>query len=323
MLAAVAISVAILAVGRRAQRAPRLSAERMAQVRASLDRAMALLARAEAASSPAAATATFSQHIETIEDASVFETAKTVPDDRLDLLGLAPGATFADFEALFEREKARAAQESANVHVRALYFVRHGEGDHNSAERRLGSEQWENVEAKKPKYLDARLNVVGRRQAERLGVAVRRAAPKIDGIVVSPLTRAIETAAIGLRHVWGSVPVLALEVARETLGKNWCDKRRPLSVLREEFPAVDFRLMDPVEEDPWWTPQRETDAHLQLRVRALMRWILSPEGLGGLERIAVVGHSGFMSNAMHVLGHPPHWPKNCEMVPVVVRVRTL
>ena len=81
---------------------------------------------------------------------------------------------------------------------------------------------------------------------------------QIDAIIVSPLTRAIETAKLGLACVWDTVPVIAVEMTRESFGKNKCDRRRTIAELRREFPRVDFdRFMVDSEEDPWWTPERE------------------------------------------------------------------
>jgi hypothetical protein len=36
------------------------------------------------------------------------------------------------------------------------------------------------------------------------------------------------------------------------------------------------------------------------------------------DTIAVVGHSDFMSHAVEVAGFPPHWPANCELLPMMI-----
>eukprot|EP00941_MAST-03F_sp_MAST-3F-sp1_P004673 g4673.t1 len=262
---------------------------------------------------------------------SLFE--ETV-DGNISLLGLKPGKSFLDFENAVEKFK----KEDPNSEIKVLYFIRHGEGEHNVAEKLYGSEHWEAVEAKKEKYFDPQLNDTGVQQASKLGSLLEKSNfLRIDAIVVSPLTRALETARIGLSKWWGKVPTFSVEIARETVGKNYCDKRRSLTELKNEYPCVCFDLMEGVEEDPWWTPERETIHHVELRVKGLLHFLalatrgdsmtvedeeessLDLERLKGAERIAIVGHSGFMTAAMKILGHWSLHAANCEMIPVIVK----
>lgn len=70
---------------------------------------------------------------------------------------------------------------------------------------------------------------------------------------MSPLSRALETAAIAMDKVWNdvSVPKVAVEMSRERYGKNTCDKRRSVTELRQKWPMVDFDHFMNAEEDIW------------------------------------------------------------------------
>lgn len=209
--------------------------------------------------------------------------------------------------------EARVAHPSAKT----VYLVRHGEGDHNAAEREYGSEHWENVVAKSDKYFDAHLNVVGLEQCSALSTAVASAevdGMRVDVIIVSPLTRAIETAKYGMASAWGTVPVYAVELSRERFGKNMCDKRKSVAQLKQEFPEVNFDLFMESEEDAWFTEQRETDEQVERRVALFYEWLMHTPWT----HVAVVGHSSYMAHSIKTLGAPYYWPANCELVPLVV-----
>lgn len=231
-------------------------------------------------------------------------------NENLDRLGLKPGSSWRELETSLVAE----------ADAKALYLVRHGEGNHNEAERRLGSKQWEEVEAKDAKYMDAALNSVGHEQCKALSVAVDEAALvgfEVDVILVSPLTRAIETAKHGLGSFWGKVPVIAVEMTRECFGKNTCDMRKPVAQLKLEFPEVNFDLFMESEDDTWWTPERETREHIHGRIANFYNFLLQTPP--HWKRIAVVGHSEYQSQSVHILSGLFHWPANGELVPIVVK----
>ena len=92
-----------------------------------------------------------------------------------------------------------------NIKAKILFLCRHAEGAHNAAEKLLGSERWETIEALSEEYFDASINEAGEKQSNVLKGAVDDAIHdglKIDLIVVSPLTRAIQTAKIGFASFW-------------------------------------------------------------------------------------------------------------------------
>mmetsp|Transcript_16404 Transcript_16404/g.29183 ORF Transcript_16404/g.29183 Transcript_16404/m.29183 type:complete len:336 (-) Transcript_16404:386-1393(-) len=226
-------------------------------------------------------------------------------------LGLSPSATWHDFE----RDVAKLEEEEESIKV--VHLIRHGEGDHNAAEREFGSEKWENEIAKSPRFRDAHLNSVGQQQCEKLRESFTAALDngfRADVIIVSPLTRAIETAKIGLAEIWGKVPIYAVELTRERFGKNTCDQRRSISELKNEFPEINFDLFMESEHDEWWTDERETDEHIETRIAYFYNWLMQTPW----KRVVIAGHSSQMAHTTKVLKAPYHWPANCEMVPLVI-----
>ncbi|GLD91938.1 hypothetical protein PINS_up000471 [Pythium insidiosum] len=147
-----------------------------------------------------------------------------------------------------------------------------------------------------------------KREIEQHGLA-------LDLVVVSPLDRTLDTYEHAFADVAVDAPVIALEIARETLGVCTCDRRLPMTSKRAAHPNVDFHLVKD-EEDTWWTQDhRETDAEIEARAAEFMRYLLEerPE-----RRIAVVSHSGFIRGSLRALGHRFYRPENGEFVPVII-----
>ena len=129
-----------------------------------------------------------------------------------------------------------------------------------------------------------------------------------DLIIVSPLTRTLETA----MHVFGpprkpGVPAfladkfgktglprpqfLVREECRERWGHYSCDGRRPIHEIVKEFPDCDFSQIEH-NEDVFFTKEREPSAHCMERTVHFLEWLNKrPE-----KCIAVVTHSSFLKH---------------------------
>ncbi|KAA0152923.1 hypothetical protein FNF27_00100 [Cafeteria roenbergensis] len=199
------------------------------------------------------------------------------------------------------------------VDCKQLYLIRHGQGHHNTAARDRGRAAY-----KDPTLLDARLDHVGKEQANALGDHIRMHRIPIQLVVVSPLRRTLETAT----QAFGtSVPMVAVELVREAHGAHPCDKRSPVSEIRKDFPHVDFSFIS-TDEDTWHNDdRRETIREVAERGHAFLRFIRSrPE-----RNIAVVSHGVFLETLVGGLVLGVVDPRvsaerfrNCEMRAIVV-----
>ena len=134
-----------------------------------------------------------------------------------------------------------------------------------------------------------------------------------DLIVVSPLTRTLETA----HHIFGpprkphvSVHLaekaknglprpqfLVREECRERWGHYSCDGRRPIREIIKDFPDCDFSEVDH-DDDVFFTKERESSAHCMERTVHFLEWLNKrPE-----KCIAVVTHTTFLNHLFAQFG---------------------
>ena len=178
-----------------------------------------------------------------------------------------------------------------------ILCIRHGESTFNAAHRQGRGD---------PGHLDARLTPRGQAQA-------REARERLENlpfelVVVSPLTRAIETTAI-LFGEHPSRPRVLVEVLHRECQESSCDVGRAASEIAAEFPHLDVGHLPEV----WWHAEPGCEAggypvdprHLfDARVAAFRDWLRArPE-----RTIAVVGHGTFF---YHLTGV---WLENCAQV---------
>ncbi|GMF27335.1 unnamed protein product [Phytophthora lilii] len=225
----------------------------------------------------------------------------------------------------FQRQMAQleksAAAGNGPRRLKVVYFVRHAEGIHNAADKQFGSERWESELAFSDTYLDADLTPFGVDDARSKGPGSVKAElesgmPPIERVVVSPLSRAIQTAQnFFAKDQLPDTPFTCIESCREILGCHTCDKRRSVTELKRKFPNVDFSAVKD-DNDMLWTPtHRETDEEMQARAKVFLLELFRdiPE-----RNVFVVTHSGFMESVCAVvLGIRIH-PANCEVIPLVL-----
>lgn len=196
-----------------------------------------------------------------------------------------------------------------DVVVKTIHFVRHGQGFHNLTADLFVSEGkvWEAFAQTPdnpyvmPEVMDAPLTQKGRDQAGALQPVIRELEKDGDGssrpklIVSSTLCRALQTASIAFGDLIGgagadegaSVPFIAHEMVREAMGAHICDKRRPISQQKREFPWVDFEGVE-LEEDTLFNPsRRETKMETGKRIYEFMLWLSKRKE----NNLAVVSHS--------------------------------
>lgn len=173
-------------------------------------------------------------------------------------------------------------------------LVRHGQGAHNV------KDDWS--------IPDPKLTKLGRRQAENLCDEVELAGAEL--FVVSPLTRALQTAAI----IWGEDPKLPCVVTpmHSERVDDTCDIGRVKSALEREFPFLrSWGGWDELPEQ--WPRSKLQDKNWRSeRVPIFLEWLRRrPE-----QRIAIVGHGEFFKEFTEMLGARTSL-KNCEVVTLV------
>ncbi|MBN9511553.1 MAG: histidine phosphatase family protein [Alphaproteobacteria bacterium] len=154
-----------------------------------------------------------------------------------------------------------------------MILLRHGQSEFNvvfTATRR------------DPGIIDARLTALGEEQAERAAVAF--AGEDIRRIVVSPYTRALQTAAPIARRL--GVPVVVTPTVRERFAFA-CDIGSPRSSLAEAWPQHDFSAL----EEVWWPAAEESGAEVVARATRFRAEIAA---LPDWEGTLVVSHWGFI-----------------------------
>ena len=154
-----------------------------------------------------------------------------------------------------------------------MILLRHGQSEFNlhfTATRR------------DPGIADPTLTELGREQAEQAADAL--AGEDIGRIIVSPYTRALQTAAPLARRL--GLPVLVHPAVRERFAFT-CDVGSTRTALTERFPEHDFAGI----EEVWWPPVEEPVESIVARAalfRAEMR------ALPDWQQTVVVSHWGFI-----------------------------
>jgi len=92
---------------------------------------------------------------------------------------------------------------------------------------------------------------------------------------------------------------VAIEEAREAIGKHVCDKRQHVDETSKQYPRVDFSGLKN-KEDVLWTPTHEAYDAMALRANALVRLLQAfakdkkASGSGSTVHVACVSHSCFL-----------------------------
>jgi broad specificity phosphatase PhoE len=170
--------------------------------------------------------------------------------------------------------------------AKRIHFIRHAQSRHNALALTAPDDD---VLRRDPGLRDAPLTELGQRQAQALAQEI---APlrEIELVVVSPLTRAIQTTLAAFDG--HPAPRLVEALHREHLD-SWCDIGQPPAALARAFPMLDFGHLD----DPWWHAVDGAEPYVQepfetfdSRVAAFADWLRArPEGC-----VAVVGHGTFL-----------------------------
>ena len=185
--------------------------------------------------------------------------------------------------------------------AKRLVFIRHAEGWHNKdynevegyMERGLGETE---------KYWDARLTPFGQQQSRDIAPKLQEEVPGVQLVVVSPLSRAIETAALAFPEDVQKKPFVSTSLCRERIWTHQCDRRRDRGALERDFPFVDFSQIQEGPDEMWDSKEIEphvfeVEPHMNStlcarRATQFLQWLWKrPE-----DEIAIVSHWVFLKH---------------------------
>ncbi|TLU74593.1 histidine phosphatase family protein [Lichenicoccus roseus] len=133
-----------------------------------------------------------------------------------------------------------------------------------------------------PGIVDPVLTPLGEEQAAQAAAAL--AGQRIDRILVSPYTRALQTAAPIARER-GVAPVVTPLIGERCAFV--CDIGTPASQLARRWPDIDFSHL----EEVWWPQATEQEEHVVARAEQFRREAVA---LPQLAMTLVVSHWGFL-----------------------------
>ena len=110
---------------------------------------------------------------------------------------------------------------------------------------------------------------------------------RLDVVLVSPLSRAIQT---GLLAIPYRQPFVIEDDIRERIGVHPCDMRRSRAEIKADFPEVDVKTLAS-EEDDKWTPEREPMPELIARTVRVMHKLKNM----AQTHIGLVTHNDFLT----------------------------
>ncbi|MES2504804.1 MAG: histidine phosphatase family protein [Myxococcota bacterium] len=187
----------------------------------------------------------------------------------------------------------------ASLAAQTVYFIRHAESEGNVLLKKGLKDQHAALS-------DPSLTPYGKRQAltTRYYLELR----EIEAVVVSPMSRTLETAALVFGHsdVPFYVAPTVVEFCRsERKGILPCTIR-PKNELKEKFTKFDF---DSLDTNRAWGYHSESEAEFEKRVNDFKAWLRQWMRDRKFGTIAVVTHSGFLKTIFNTSS----WFKNCQV----------
>ena len=215
-----------------------------------------------------------------------------------------------------------------------MFLIRHGQSTYNSAKESLqeleavpGPDVVKTPCDVDPSLHDAALSEKGCQQARAV------VAPSVDVILVSPLTRALQTASL----LYPSRHNEFVVVPGATEFSAMCDLGRPASTLQKEFPTVS--ALSGLEE-MWWAG--DSSSHLSVdafrenavsermetftnRLRKVMSDHITPLP-DSVQAVALIAHHDTIAHfvSLHFGGLPEEYHmQNCEVMEIAFDRKTL
>ncbi|KAF2119226.1 histidine phosphatase superfamily [Lophiotrema nucula] len=219
------------------------------------------------------------------------------------------------------------------VQYKVLFLGRHGQGWHNVAETKYGTEAWDCYwslleGADGITWSDANLTAIGQGQAkdvhELWKTQLSRGIPSPETYYTSPLTRTIETADLSFKGL--ELPEdrpyepIGKELLREALGVHTCDRRSTASHIRKVFPHVE---LEPgfSEPDPLWEADyREPRSARKYRLEQLLDDVFEHDR--GVF-LSLTSHSGAIGSILEAIEHRAFALQTGGVIPVLAKAEKI
>ncbi|TFK22033.1 phosphoglycerate mutase [Coprinopsis marcescibilis] len=229
---------------------------------------------------------------------------------------------------LAEMNSTTSADDGAAVY-KLLFLIRHGQGFHNVAEAKYGTQAWDDYWSKLEGDgeivwgPDPLLTPTGLDQAKEVrSVWERELAAGLgtpSKVYSSPFSRVLKTCFIAFDGLLeDDSKVLIVESVREENGVHTCDKRSARSFIHKEFPK--YTIEDGfTEEDELWSPDvRETKAEVADRAGIVLDRIFD-ENPTDEAVLSVTAHNGFINGVLKKLGKAPYLLPTGGVLPLLLR----
>ncbi|KAJ7123981.1 histidine phosphatase superfamily [Mycena crocata] len=218
------------------------------------------------------------------------------------------------------------ADAGDNASYKLVLFGRHGQGYHNVAEEKYGTEAWDAHwamlygDGELTWGPDPELTEIGKAQAgdankvwtEELSAGI----PLPEKLYCSPMTRAMQTNAITFAGVSSARPVV-VENCREEYGEHTCDKRNTRTYIHDTFPQFDIEHGFTEEDELWEAETRETKAHAAARARTVLDRIFQDDA--EVTFVSITAHSGIINGFLTSLGRARYPLPTGGVIPVIIK----
>ncbi|KAF2502952.1 phosphoglycerate mutase-like protein [Lophium mytilinum] len=223
-----------------------------------------------------------------------------------------------------------------DVKFKVIFMGRHGQGWHNVAESKYGTEAWDChwsllEGADGITWADANLTDLGEQQAQdahqlwdSLLAGEENGIPPPETYYVSPLVRAIQTVAItfeklDLPYQLPFKPIVK-ELLREAIGVHTCDRRSSATFIRDSYPFLTIEGGF-AETDPLWKADlREPDSTRKVRMTMLLDDIFASDEN---TFISFTSHSGAIGSLLQAVNHRSFGLETGGVIPVFLKAQTV
>ena len=174
-----------------------------------------------------------------------------------------------------------------------IYFIRHAQSEFNAVF---------DPDKTDPMIFDSPLSALGISQAENTRNLIANL--KINHVIVSPLTRTLETAHL----IFGNnYPMTINAVIREQLTHS-CDRGTRPEILAEKWPHLDFSQL----EQQWWHKGVDNQHGFAVEPLEILngraREFVAFARDSGLDSVAIVSHGNFIREVTGIQ------PDNCQII---------